>query len=229
MTGPIRHENQDSIVADGIVGLKSGSCIEKHIPIGDGFAVAVVDGMGGYEGGADAAALAACAIAQITAEDAKDLNRFFNHLSERIGYAGGAWFMPNMGAAVAMVYLKSQSITVSNVGDSRVYRLENGHLGQWSKDDRLRPGSTAITQSLGGAFQRIDAHVVELRMEDTPQRFLLCTDGVWSTLGDEALERLCIRHAHPPEVAKSIIDECLRNNAADNCSAIVVDISAAAM
>ena len=110
ITGPNRVENQDAIVADGRIGLKSWSQLGGGIAIGDGVCLAVVDGMGGYEGGAEAASLAACSIARITVEDCADLDAFFSFLSQQIGYAGGAWFMPNMGAAVAMIFVKQHSV-----------------------------------------------------------------------------------------------------------------------
>ena len=111
--------------------------------------VAVVDGMGGYAGGADAAALAATALAEADPGRApEDWDAWFEALSGRITRVGRAWDTPEMGATAAVLAIRPAGLVMANVGDCRIYRVAGGRLGRMSIDDRTQdPGSSAAPTS----------------------------------------------------------------------------------
>ena len=87
-----------------------------------------------------------------------------------------------MGATAAILAIRPAELVMANVGDCRIYRVAGGRLGRMSIDDRTQdPGSSAVTQALGGSA-RIDAHVWEQDLKGGTERYVLCTDGVWGAL-----------------------------------------------
>ena len=126
--GPVRPGNQDAIVVASAVAAVTGTRLTwtGRVPEA-GAVVAVVDGMGGYAGGADAAALAATAFAEADPRRApEDWDAWFEALSGRITRAGRAWDTPEMGATAAVLAIRPAGLVMANVGDCRIYRVAGG-------------------------------------------------------------------------------------------------------
>lgn len=228
--GPVREDNQDAIVLDGQVAQRSGTLLHmyKMRTAGTPISFAVVDGMGGYEGGAEAACIAATSISKFDLTqvgDAAEVDALFTNLSSRILQAGQAWGTPDMGAAFAMLTLDGNAFAVANVGDCRVYRFDPVEhvLGMLSVDDRLVGGRGGITQSLGVVSAKIDAHSYSDCVQGA-DRFLLCCDGVWGTLGDDLLEAIVRDNERAVDAVRVIMQQCYAQGATDNCSAIVANM-----
>ena len=182
----------------------------------------------GLSGGADAAALAATALAEADPGRApEDWDAWFEALSGRITRAGRAWDTPEMGATAAVLAIRPAGLVMANVGDCRIYRVAGGRLGRMSIDDRTQdPGSSAVTQALGGSA-RIDAHVWEQDLKGGTERYVLCTDGVWGALEPAELRGLCASDRAPDRVVDAVVSAIYARRAGDNCSIIVADITSA--
>ena len=226
--GPTRTENQDAIVVNGVVGLASGSKLNwrGEIPA-SGLGVAVIDGMGGHAGGAEAAALVASSLAKVNFPDNADhWERVFENISHRVTRAGFAWGMADMGATAAVLGITSSALVIANVGDCRVYRAVGGHLGQLSVDDRtIDPNSSAVTQALGGTT-KIDAHFWQQDLKEGHDRYVLCSDGVYSVLNATILRDLCTADISVEEIVDAIAASVYTQRAQDNCSVIILDLFA---
>jgi serine/threonine protein phosphatase PrpC len=161
----------------------------------------VLDGMGGHANGQLAASLAAQHLSRelpacadeaqvrdcICAANALLYDRM-NHDPRCLG----------MGTTLAGMRIAREGILVFNVGDSRVYRVQDGFLSQLSIDD-VPPaygwpgGHTArtgmVTQSLGGGpfFNEIEPHLVHQPIA-APRTYLLCSDGLYDKPPLAALE-----------------------------------------
>lgn len=227
--GPTRAQNQDAIVVAAAVATVSGTRLSwsGSVPA-RGVPIAVVDGMGGYAGGSDAAALAAAALASVQLDD-KDpagWDAWFESLSDRIATAGEAWGTPDMGATAAMLAITPRGLVITNVGDCRIYRVVGGHLGQLSVDDRTDdPDSATVTQALGGST-RLDAHTWVQEYTGGRERYVLCSDGVWGTLDPAILRDLCAADRPASQIVDAIASSIYAQHATDNCSIIVVDLEA---
>ena len=224
MCGPVRKENQDAIVFNGWMAQKSESFLSVRYQSTPLFSAAVVDGMGGYEGGSDAACLAAAALSKydLRPNSPSSADEFCTELSKRILLAGHSWNQPHMGAAFAMITIEGDCFTVANVGDCRVYQFESGLLGCLTEDDCLMSGASGLTQSLGVFEARLDSHALTDRW-GCEKLFLLCSDGVWKTVGDEQLQAACdADSSNPSSIVNRIMGACERMGAQDNCSTIVV-------
>ena len=133
-----------------------------------------------------------------------------------------------MGATLAGIRFAADGILVFNVGDSRVYRLQDGFLSQLSIDDVRRTAhlgagqrSGAITQSLGGAPQPIEiAPHVSPQAIAASRTYLLCSDGLYDALDIDAMES-----ALDEDLAASVsrlLQRALAVGARDNLSIILI-------
>lgn len=145
-----------------------------------------------------------------------------------------------MGTTLVALAVTGTQAYVAHVGDSRVYHWRAGQLILLTNDhseaaelarlglvrrDRLadHPGRNALTRSLGtDLIVRPDFIRRPIVAGD---RFLLCSDGLWSEVGDgEIAEAL----THPPERACRLLAQlALANGSADNVTAQVVHVAAA--
>lgn len=225
-TGPIRAQNQDAIVVGGAVTGVSGTTLAWCQEIGPaGFGVAVVDGMGGHAGGAEAAALVASALAAAD-PGPEGWDSWFEDVSRRVSLAGAAWGTSEMGATAAVLRVTSSGMVMANVGDCRIYRAVGGWLGQISVDDRTDdPASSAVTQAVGGTG-RLNAHLWHQEFTGGPERYLLCSDGVWGTLDPAVLRELCSADRPPAQIVAAIAASIHASGATDNCSVVVLDLVA---
>lgn len=226
--GPTRADNQDAIMIASAVGTASGTRLSWAGVIGAaGVPVAVIDGMGGYAGGAEAAALTATGLAGVTLDlDPEGWDAAFADLSRRIALAGQAWGTPRMGATAALLAITPGALVMVNVGDCRIYRVAGGHLGQISVDDRTDdPDSSAVTQALGG-YAQIDAHTWRQEYRGGPERYILCSDGVWGTLDPAVLRDICTADRSPAQIVDAVTASIYAQQATDNCSIVVVDLTA---
>jgi len=192
-----------------------------------GFAAAVVDGMGGYAGGAEAAALVAGTLARANLGAIEGgWDGWFEHISAQVTQAGKAWHTPEMGATAALLAITPGGMIMTNVGDCRIYRVVGPHLGQISVDDRTdMPDSSAITQALGGSI-RIDSHCWQQDFTVGVERYVLCSDGVWGTLETPALREMCTANQPPGELVDAVAAAIYDLNSTDNGSILVVDVYA---
>lgn len=225
--GPNRQENQDALVFNGRITQKpilmSQIINGFNIPI----TYSVVDGMGGYTGGSDAACIAATTLAKYNLDykNIHDADDTCTNLSNKILKAGQAWGTPEMGAVFAMLTLNENMFAIANIGDSRIYRYDaqDDFLTQLSEDDCSTSGSGALTQSLGYIDCKLDAHGFYDNLRDN-DRFLICSDGVWGTLDEEEIRSIIANNYKSTDTIKDLTRLCIDKNTSDNCSAIYVKV-----
>lgn len=81
-------------------------------------------------------------------------------------------------------YLIDKEISISHLGDSRIYTLGRKGVNQQTTDHTLLPGSNVITKCLGmPEIGPDDCYQKILPLED--DLLLLCTDGFYHVLGDK--------------------------------------------
>jgi PPM family protein phosphatase len=233
--GMVRRRNEDAIALPGVVltGSPLGP-ITTSLPVprpverkqpdpaegGVGPLVAVVDGMGGHVGGAEASTLAASRLAHARSDAEAALEAVNSELYDEMDRRPE---LRSMGATVAGVQVTPGAVGVFNVGDARVYTHIGGYSTLVSVDDRSATGSGELTQSLGGAAQRtrISVHRRSIPL-DRPMRLLLCSDGLSEYVEfrdvEEALDGL-----EPVRVAEHLVELTLRAGAPDNVSVAIID------
>ena len=249
--GSMRKENQDALVMGGIVAFVPGTTLSFNIDLhADKYYIAaVVDGLGGYEGGKEAAGITALGLAGITeiepmnmespktAEDGdsvtymptnaapteNDLKGVCANIGRRIATAGRAWGTPSMGAAFAALCFTNDGFISFNVGDCRSYRFMGGSLIQTSVDDKS-PQSKALTQALSDKFQEYEIHYNSFKYKGRGERFLICSDGLNGALSNEELRELIATKKNPDAVRRDILELLYTRTTNDNFTFVLIDV-----
>ena len=192
--GAVRADNEDTIaVGDWITSEPMAAPVVLEREVEAPLICLVADGMGGHAAGEVASRMVAEHLASDAAQATDEaaiatlLHGANDALFELMG-EHPAWH--GMGTTVAG-WRRADRVLVFNVGDSRVYRIEEGALVQLSTDDtpgpKLPDGRTAaytssiISQVLGGygpdAREQLDPHVLSEPLRDGA-RYLICSDGL---------------------------------------------------
>ena len=148
----------------------------------------------------------------------------------------------NAGTTLTMALVYGDVAIIANVGDSRTYLLRGGEMHQITRDHSLIAGLVAsgnvkpedaythpvrnvIVRSLGREAEvEIDLFVEQLHPGDT---LLLCSDGLWEMVREDALLASTIRGAATSmDATRALIDAANAAGGVDNISAIVVRVEA---
>ncbi len=195
--------------------------------------VAVADGVGGRVGGQAAALLAA---ERLTRPDvAATKERFgqeigrLHHDMHRIATQRAEF--SEMGATVAgIAILGSGRVAHFNVGDTRCYQTTGADLVQLSRDDSV-PLAFSTRTRLGAWIGQADVDELDPWVQVLPsaheRRFLLCTDGLYASIGDINLLQAVMAEAAetvtPLEQVNRLMAAAM--SASDDATAVVVHVS----
>jgi serine/threonine protein phosphatase PrpC len=190
---------------------------------------AIADGMGGAAGGAEASRLGlrALGVALFDAASAAPLERriatgFAAAASRVFEEAANVPALRGMGTTMSALCLQDGLAHIGHVGDTRIYRLRDDACVQLTTDHAARQPDNLLTRCIGGghATCEVDQSSLELRPGD---RFLLASDGVWSTVPGEMLGKVLARGA-PQAAADALVALALRAGGPDNATAMVVEV-----
>ena len=221
--GQIRKTNQDRALFSPNVG-------------------AVADGMGGHQGGEQAAAITIDIMSGLTGALSKD------RLIDTVRAANQAVFneserpeLRGMGTTIvaAALHADEARITMINVGDSRGYRLRDGELAQITVDHSLveelvrqgriteedaltHPQRNIVTRALGlGNEIEIDVFDLDARHGD---RVLLCSDGLFNEVDVEVIAEQLRTISEPDALADVLIQLACEGGGRDNISVVLLDV-----
>jgi protein phosphatase len=198
----------------------------------------VADGMGGHDAGDVASAFVVNKMHHASKNasivfDELALESLINSVHADLLSEAVRRGTPNMGSTLTGILLqKDAPCAFLNIGDSRVYRMRNGFMQQLSRDDSLAdimPGAAKniITNAMGAGLQIV---TVASRFSNTiaipGDVFLMCSDGIHGFVNDVVLEKMLSENVLVNEIAERIVDEAIKNNSDDNCTALVVRIEA---
>ena len=211
----------------------------------------VADGMGGYEGGEVASALAVETIHSLVRRTAGDGDVTWpyaidprrsvtenevmvatRHAGDQIA-ARRRGELRDMGSTVVVLRLAGDHAVIGHVGDSRVYRLRDGALVQLTIDHSLLAElqATGVTPDPSFAWRHVVTRALGTsRAEPEVQSaqvvagdvFLLCSDGLSEVLTTDAIAGML---AAPAEAAcRALVDAAFAAGSRDNISAVVVRV-----
>jgi PPM family protein phosphatase len=242
-SGPAAIELSVSAVTD--TGLKRTANEDSYLAESPVFVVA--DGMGGYEAGDRASAAVVGAFrAHVHGPEFPVLSDIRDALTAADAAVAEVAAGTRRGAGstatgvVLVEHLGLPHWLVFNVGDSRVYRHVGSELEQLTIDhslgqelvDRgeLRPEQlrtfserNVITRAIGAADSTADSWLMPVT---TGERLLLCSDGLHSELGDEAIRATLTMSGRPASAATALVDQAKRAGGRDNITVIVLDVLA---
>jgi len=236
-------QNEDSCLAVGAIS-KDSQAMPAFVarPAGP-WMVVVSDGIGGHVAGREASQavvekLAACA--PVTPTGVRNCLRRLNHDLCEQGRCDSAF--AGMGATVAGIACGATGAFAFNVGDSRVYQVEESKLTQVTRDDseaeeliemgllsadaEIRPGYLhALTQAVGGRLEHveIEVHIHPLKITEST-RFLICTDGLTDMVGRAAIEEITRLMRAPDATAEALFGLAMDAGGMDNITLAVIDV-----
>jgi PPM family protein phosphatase len=232
--GLVRDHNEDSLVAGAWTLCASVTASPQTLlfPLGEPIVVAVADGLGGHPAGELASSLVVQALAgaESALTDEVAIAEALRSCNELI-FAEAARDQERtaMGTTVAGLVLTAENATAFNVGDSRVYVVEDGGLVQLSVDDN-EPAvggrrSPVLTQTLGGSFAQkpVEPHLTS-RPLAASARYLLCSDGLTDAVDESAIAEILAAH----EGVRAVFElwrATIEAGAPDNVTVAVVEIS----
>lgn len=184
----------------------------------------VCDGMGGHAAGEIASRLATTRLTTpgiYATSDQESVTHQIQLASDAINDAAQDNPMyAGMGCTVVgLVLWPDGKALVFNVGDSRCYRVEGQYLAQLSVDHR-RPGTSTLTQALGGGLRVVvepDFFECEL---PAGQGLILCSDGLDDYAEFSAIEQCVLRGG--PGLVAGLRDLALAGGGGDNVTVVQV-------
>ncbi|MDX1610436.1 MAG: protein phosphatase 2C domain-containing protein [Halofilum sp. (in: g-proteobacteria)] len=199
----------------------------------------VADGMGGHAAGEVASRIAADMTESAVVALGSGLgDALVEANSAVLTAARDGRGSPGMGTTCAACRRVADGLELAWVGDSRVYRLRDGHLRRLShdhsyvqtlvdsgmlapEDAERHPERNILSLCIGnGELARTDVGetVHSLQPGD---RVLVCSDGLTGELSDATIEDLLVRYPDDREAVNALIDAALDAGGRDNVTVIV--------
>jgi serine/threonine protein phosphatase PrpC len=233
--GLMRDHNEDGLVV-GPWTLCAATTLTPqtiYLPIGAPVVVAVADGLGGHPAGEEASSLAVRWLARAAPSltDEAAIREALNACNEVV-YTEAAPYPERtaMGTTIAGVVVTEQAVVVFNIGDSRVYVLDDAGLVQLSTDDNEppapgQPRSSVVTQTLGGGvdYARVDPHISTRPLTDAA-RYLICSDGLTDAVDDAGIADILSSH-EGGSAAFELWKATIEAGAPDNITVALVEIA----
>ncbi len=231
--GVVRPNNEDSLLT---IPPWSNLAIDQKTCL-----FLVADGMGGQNAGEVASKIAVNYTKEwleknnlktLTTEVVEEL---INSANEQIwDYSQKHPETVGMGTTFSIIIIRDDKAIIGHIGDSRIYRLRNEKLTQLTNDHsivgeqvrlgkltpnqaRVHPARNLLSKVLG-ARQFIKADIFETEINSNDE-FVLCTDGIYSMMDSEDIERL-IKNTSPENLASTLIDAANKAGGNDNSTVV---------
>ncbi len=236
--GNVRASNEDAMLWDETLGF-----------------AAVADGMGGHQAGEVASALALEALQNFLRRSAASCDftwpygisptlsltanrlttgfkianrRVFKQSEERPDYVG-------MGTTLVAAVVNEGTLTVANVGDSRLYTVVDGNLRQLTQDDSwlatLSRETSVTSEALAhhplrnvltnviGARADLDVAISELPWSG--EVVVLSSDGLHNAVPVDVMTAILLTKLDPGEACRALVNEALARDGKDNITAVI--------
>lgn len=204
----------------------------------------VADGMGGHKAGDYASKLAVTTMVGEIAESAeKDPERLLENAigiaNQRVRESAESFpELAGMGTTVVAASCEGTTLSVANVGDSRLYIADSRGIRQITRDHswveemvrrgglgreeaRNHPDRNIITRAIGAEDHvKPDFFRVELKEGET---ILMCTDGLTNMLEDEEIRMILNGARDIVEKAQELVRRANENGGMDNISVILIE------
>jgi serine/threonine protein phosphatase PrpC len=222
LTGP-RERNED------YVGIVTPDGEQLNVK---GALIAVADGVSGNAGGGEAAEMT---VRTISADYYATPDTWQPHTAlDKVLTAANRWVqsqananrdMAGMATTLSLLILRGQRYYSAHVGDTRIYLLRDNVLKQLTADHVWdRPDMRHVLKRAVG----LDAHLTadfgegNLQVGDI---FALMSDGVWDSLGEQAIHAGLTKFDTPKLVAEYLTETALKKGSQDNSTAVIVKIT----
>ena len=143
-----------------------------------------------------------------------------------------------MGTTVVAATIEGNKLCVANVGDSRLYIINNREIRQITRDHSLveemvrmgglkremarnHPDMNIITRAIG-ALDDVDVDFFEVRL-NKGDTILMCSDGLSNMIEDEEIRMIMQGQRDIVEKAESLVKAANNNGGKDNIAVVLVE------
>lgn len=231
--------NEPRLAVESIAGRRDyqeDSVLAQHLSDGRTL-VAVADGMGGHAAGEVASALALeTLLSSLEAGDA--LDEAFVKANTEVWNKAREPGKKGMGTTLVAALVEDGEYMIANVGDSRGYVLSADTILQVTHDHSFaaeaeRHGQPiseemairyrdALTRSVGTEeYVEVDVFGPFPVQDDTA--LLICSDGLYKVLEDDALLRIYLESGGPRGAAQTLVTTAFDDGSDDNISAAIAE------
>lgn len=234
--GLARENNEDAVELDRSAGL-----------------AILADGMGGYNAGEVASAMATGFIKSelggwlVRAEATTSLRELRRAMEVCVGRANQLIFeaahrhaqYAGMGTTLVLAVLRSEMLLVGHIGDSRCYRWREGLLHGITRDhsllqEQIDAGLLTEAQAQASSLRNLVTRALGVEPEVlldinefTPQTgdiYLLCSDGLNDMVDDDAIARILGEAASLEHKADALVDAANAQGGRDNVSVVLIEV-----
>lgn len=147
-----------------------------------------------------------------------------------------------MGTTLALAIISNDFVRCYNIGDSRIYKLQDEIFSQISEDhtvaeQKVKMGLLTaeearhdkskhlLTRCLGVFDDEmiLTPYVSPPFPADKEYRLLLCSDGLTDMLPDEHIKSIMLKYKETSSAVKALVDSALQNGGRDNITCIIID------
>jgi protein phosphatase len=148
--------------------------------------------------------------------------------------------LKGMGTTLTAMLLSGQKLALVQIGDSRAYLLRDGDLFQITHDQTLvqmllddgliTPDKAATHPHRSLLLQALDGRAelnpeMQLRETQIGDRYLLCSDGLWSVIAAQTVHHALSTVAEPEQVVRELVDMANEGGGPDNITCVVADVT----
>jgi len=212
----------------------------------------VADGMGGHRRGDVASRIAVQTVARLllprlTIEEEIPRDSYHNEIQAALTHANQAVLemsqqnpeYEGMGTTMALAVLDGRNLHIANVGDSRVYVVNQREICQVTRDHSLvqemvdrgeilpeearhHPKKNVITMVLG-IYGEITPDIGCMTVEPG-DLVLLCCDGLINHVEDEEIHRVLVETSDPQRACEILVALANQGGGTDNISVVLAAV-----
>ena len=204
----------------------------------------VADGMGGHKAGEYASKTTVETIAEYIREN--DSGSIISAIRKAIEEANKRVLKEaiidikkeGMGTTVVAASITEDKVIVANVGDSRLYIVNEESITQITIDHsyveemirsgridrseaRNHPDKNMITRAVG-VFPRVNVDFFEANIKPGDM-VLLCTDGLCNMVEDDEIKRIVLSQRNIAEKTEALVEAANANGGTDNITVVLVE------
>ncbi len=215
------------------------------LDLGDRKLLAAADGMGGHDAGEVASRIALDSVCSVVRQESRGIGDELLLVERAVQEANravrneGARRGSDMGTTVSIALIVDDQAYVANVGDSRVYWIENGSISQITVDHSLvaklveagkvskeearnHPRANLLYRTIGSDESvKVDTFRVQLKKGGA---LLLCTDGLWGEVPDEDIHRVFAGEREAAAACTRLVTRAKASGGRDNITAVAIKI-----
>jgi protein phosphatase len=240
--GKERKKNDDAL----LVFSGSSESVERLPDFG---LYCVADGLGGYEHGATASAVAVRSLARgltqgaildlLASEQQDETNAFEDLVAHAIQQANRDVRAKAEGGATTLTtaLLAGDQIILGHVGDSRAYLVKTDGMDQLTRDHSLvhqlvetgtiteeeaesHPQRNVLWNAMGKSIDiNVDTHLIKKPEE---AYLLLCTDGLWGVVSEEEIHAVIYEAQNPQRACDALVAAANAGGGPDNVTVVIV-------